>query len=660
MKMNRLMIAIAVATAGMGGAEQILAQTTPTETQNQQLQLAQANISTSTITGRVINEATGVVLEGASIRIVELNRETTAGREGAFSFTQIPAGTYTLQVNYVGIGSQTARVEVAANDTARLTIGMRPSGDYISEIMVTARIAGHGEALNIQRNAPTYRTVVSADALGQIREGNIGDALVRLPAVSVETRAGVQRTATIRGLAPQYNTVTVDGLRMTNVDGNRDIALDSFPINMLGRVEVVKANTPDLPADAIGGTLNLITRSAFDKEGPTAELELGATYNDVRGNWNRQAQFALGNRFGDQQQFGVFASMSYFHDQRGYDTVQSDFAVTAQDQYNLTRALYYDRYEIKDRIGAGLAFDFRPTDTDKYYYKFLYNYDFRDLNHYGTDWRPNNAEIVSEVNGNIATTNGRVDAFAFYREPKNVFQMHILGGENQLNAWTVDYRAAWSKAKKDYPETIQIVNSFNGVDLTYNRSEPDFPAFEVTNGVDVTDPTGLVFRQAQVTQVPRVEDEWSWDVNLSRDFQTDNGIFWNFKTGARITTKEASQAQPDTVRYSGLTGITADSLLEYRTVPSGFMSESGGRAQLLGFYPDWQLYDALVRQQNPALTQSGAAAPFSDQTRANADFEISEDIYGFYTQATVDFDRLQILGGLRWERTETSVGPTGL
>ncbi len=653
MKLNKLVSAIAVISAGLAVTDQAIAQNQSTTSESQGILLAQAQVGNSSIAGRVVNEISGVVLEGASVRIVELNREVIAGREGAFNFVRVPAGTYTLQVNYVGLGTRTMSVEVAANETSRVTISMRPSGNFVDEIMVTGRIAGHGEALNIQRNAATYRTVVSADALAQIREGNIGDALVRLPAVSVETRAGVQRTATIRGLAPQYNTVTVDGLRMTNVDGNRDIALDSFPINMLGRVEVVKANTPDLPADAIGGTLNLITRSAFDKDGPILEAEVGTTYNDVRGNWNRQAQMAIGNRFGERQQFGVFASMSYFHDQRGYDTVQSDFAVNAQDRYDLTRALYYDRYEIKDRIGAGLAFDYRPTETDKYYFKSLYNYDYRDLNHYGTDWRPNNAQIVSEQNGNIATTNGRVDAFAFYREPKNVFQMHILGGENMIRDWTVDYRVAWSKAKKDYPETIQIIKSFNGVDLTYNRRVPDFPEFQITNNVNVNDPNGLAFRQLQVTQVPRVEDEWSWDANLSRDFIANNGTMWTFKTGARITTKDASQAQPDTIRFTGLAGIPTVSLLEHREVPSGFMSASGGRAQLLGFYPDWRQYDSLVTRGDPSLTQNQAARLFSDSTRANADFDISEDIYGLYSQVTVDFEKLQILGGVRWERTET-------
>lgn len=614
----------------------------------QPAQGASAAQTQGSVSGRVRNPDTGTLLEGASLRLVELGREVVAGREGAFSFGRVPPGRYTLQATYVGTDGLRLPIELAAGESLRVDVELRSSAFSLEAVQVTARVEGVSETLNLQRNAPTYRTVVSADALGQIREGNIGDALVRLPGLSVETRAGVQRTATIRGLAPQYNTVTVDGLRMTNVDGNRDIALDSFPSNMLARVEVVKANTPDLPADAIGGTVNLITRTAFDRDGRVLETELGGTYNDLRGNWNRQGSFSFGDRFGSKGQFGLFTSVAFFHDRRGYDVVDTAYTVSADDRYRINRALYYDRFEEKDKVGAGFSLDFRPGGDGRWYLKGLYNYDYRWLNHFGTDWRPNPAAIVSEQGDVVATRNGRVDAFAFYREPKNVFQMYTLGGENLVGDWQVDYRAAWSKAEKTYPETIQIINSFNGVDLSYDRSQRDFPLFTVTNGIDLGDLSRLAFRQAQVTQVPRVEDEVTLDANLRREFFAGNTP-WTFATGLRSTFKDASQSQPDTNRFTGLSGLTAAELLEFRDTP-GFMGASRGRAQLLGFYPDWRAYSRLVRS-NSNLTRNAAAELFADQARAESAFSISEDIHAAYAQAAVDFERLQILGGLRFEQT---------
>lgn len=633
-------LAIGIAAPGQGLANPDTDTSTGTRTASR----AEAG----TISGRVLNEETGTLLEGARIRLLELGREAIAGRDGSFSFGRLPAGRYTLQASYVGARTETVGVDVAAAGTARVQIALGSPLFSLDAVQVSARAEGLSEALTLQRNAPTYRTVVSADALGQIREGNIGDALVRLPGLSVETRAGVQRTATIRGLAPQYNTVTVDGLRMTNVDGNRDIALDSFPSNMLARVEVVKANTPDLPADAIGGTVNLITRSAFDQDGRVLEGEVGGSYNDLRGNWNRQASASFGDRFGPDGQFGLFTSVAYFHDRRGYDVVDTAYTVSADDRYRINRSLYYDRFEQKDKVGAGLALDWQVGEDTRLFLKALYNYDYRWLNHYGTDWRPNPAAIVSEQGDLVSTSNARVDAFAFYREPKNVFQMHTLGGSSRAGEWDLDYRAAWSRAKKDYPETIQIVTSFNGVDLAYDRSVRDFPSFTVTNGVDLSDLSRLQFRQAQVTQVPRVEDETTLDANARRMFFAGDTP-WTFAAGVRATLKDASQAQPDTNRFTGLSGLSAGELLEFVDTP-GFMGAANGRARLLGFYPDWRAYTRLVRD-GTNLTRNAAAVLFADQTRAEADFSISEDIYAAYAQATVDFERLQLLGGLRWEQT---------
>lgn len=601
------------------------------------------------VTGRIINQATGNLLQAASVRLLEVNREVISGRDGSFVLTNVPAGNYTLEISYGGLDSQRVPVVITAGSSLRQDIRLTSERFGVEDMLVTGRAEGYASTINLQRNADSIRTVVSADALGQIREGNIGDALVRLPGLSVETRAGVQRTATIRGLAPQYNTVTVDGLRMTNVDGNRDVALDSFPANLLARVEVIKAPTPDISADAIGGTVDLVTRSAYDRDGSTVEVQLGATLNDLRDSWNKQAGITLGDTFGDDQQFGLLGSVFYFRDERGYDVVDTAYTVSAADSFFINRSLYYDREEIKDKVGAGLMFDYRPSDDTSAYAKAVYHYDYRKLLHRGTDFRPNAATQFDVTPDGASSTGGRVDSMAFYRDPKNVFQMYTAGIEHRVGDWVLDGRTAYSKAKKDYPVTLQVVNSFNGVNLSYDRTDRDFPTFTIDNTVDISNPNAVVFRQFDTNQVPRVEDEVSVDVNALREFNT--GRFpWSIKTGLRATLKDASQSQPDTVRYTGLTGVTASSLLEHYS-NNDFMSESNGRAQLLPFFPDWRKYHALQQTNPAAFTQNAAAQLFSAETLANADFTIGEDIYAGYLMGTVEIDKLTVLGGVRVETT---------
>lgn len=601
------------------------------------------------LVGNVTNAASGNALAGAVVRVAETGREVVTVQDGSFLISNLAPGNYTVTISYAGLDEQTISVVVPAGGSARQNVQMTSSAIDVNEILVVARLEGQAGAINLQRNAPSLRTVISADALGQIREGNIGDALVRLPGISVETRAGVQRTATIRGLAPQYNTVTVDGLRMTNVDGNRDIALDSFPANMLARVEVIKSPTPDISADAIGGTVNLVTKSAFDKRGLAIDGEVGGTYNDLRGNWNYQAGATISNTFGTDEKFGLLGSVYYFRDERGYDVVQTGYTTNAQDQKFINRAFYFDRTEKKDKIGTGLTFDYRPDDNTRAFVRGIYHYDYRYLNHQGTDYRPNTAALSNITATGASSTGGRIDTIAFYREPKNVFQMYSTGIESRVKDWTLDGRAAFSKATKTYPVTLQLLNSFNNVNMTYDRSNPDFPTFIVNNNVDINNPAGLAFRQFDTNQVPRTEKEWSFDGNVGYDFIGE--VPFQLKAGVRGTLKDAEQAQPLTVRYTGLTGISAASLLEPLSSPD-FMKASDGRAKLLPFTPDWRKYLQLQQTNAAAFTQTAAARLFTDETRANADFTISEDIYAGYLMGTADFDALQIVGGARVERTK--------
>ena len=66
----------------------------------------------------------------------------------------------------------------------------------------------------------------------------------------------------MRGLGPGLNSVTLNGDRMPSVEGgNRNVQLDLIPSAMIQTIEVNKTLTPDMEADAIGGSVNLITRS---------------------------------------------------------------------------------------------------------------------------------------------------------------------------------------------------------------------------------------------------------------------------------------------------------------------------------------------------------------------------------------------------------------
>jgi hypothetical protein len=134
--------------------------------------------ATGTLTGRVSNKATGTYLEGAVVRIVELNRIITTSREGQYVLAGVPAGEYTLKVSYEGLDVSTLTTVIAADTVTRADAALETAVFMLSDIQVAARMEGQAAAINLQRNAPTLRTVVSSDALGQIREGALPPSAV--------------------------------------------------------------------------------------------------------------------------------------------------------------------------------------------------------------------------------------------------------------------------------------------------------------------------------------------------------------------------------------------------------------------------------------------------------------------------------------------------
>jgi outer membrane receptor for ferrienterochelin and colicin len=70
---------------------------------------------------------------------------------------------------------------------------------------------GQSKAINQQRAANTIKNIVSADAIGNLPDRTVGEALGRLPGINVVDDS----KASIRGTAAQYNSVTLDGDRFT-------------------------------------------------------------------------------------------------------------------------------------------------------------------------------------------------------------------------------------------------------------------------------------------------------------------------------------------------------------------------------------------------------------------------------------------------------------
>jgi TonB-dependent receptor len=268
---------------------------------------------------------TNVMLKGTSLG-------AAADENGDYIIQNIPAGTYTLLVRYVGYKEKSIPLSVSDGKTVQLNIQLESETVMGETVVVTAQAEGQMHAINEQLSSTSIKNVVSSARIQEVPDANAAESIGRLPGVSVLREGGEGNKVVIRGLSPKFNNITVDGVKMggtgmneTNKVGSAlgtsrsDIALNKvtdrsadlsmISPNMLEGIEVVKAITPDMDAEALGGSVNFKLKEA--ESGLHYDLSALGGYNNLK------------DSYGDYK-FSGNVNTRFFDDKLGV-LVQGDF-----------------------------------------------------------------------------------------------------------------------------------------------------------------------------------------------------------------------------------------------------------------------------------------------------------------------------------------------
>lgn len=231
---------------------------------------------TGTIRGRVQDAKTGSNLNNARVALDRTGQTVFTNEYGEYVLTDVPAGEAKVTAFFSGFEPKVTTVTVAAGQTVEQDLRFGTSGPDDTVVLDTLTIAGGREtnvaaiAVNEQRFAPNIKTVIETNAFGDIAEGNAGEFLKYLPGVTVDYVAADVRTVNVRGFGSAFTSVYVDGFRMASAASGssiRSFEFEQVSINNAARIEVVKVPTADYPADALGGSVNMISKNAFEREG---------------------------------------------------------------------------------------------------------------------------------------------------------------------------------------------------------------------------------------------------------------------------------------------------------------------------------------------------------------------------------------------------------
>jgi tonB-dependent receptor len=412
-------------------------------------------VKQGTIRGRII-DASKQTLPGASIYIENLCTGVTSDVNGYYTFSNLNPGTYTIKISYVGYSPVEMKITIPAGRTLEKDVVLN-EGLELQEVVVGGAFQGQRRAINSQKNSLGITNVVSADQVGKFPDSNIGDALKRISGINVQYDQGEARFGQVRGTSADLSSVTINGNRIPSAEGDtRNVQLDLIPADMIQTIEVNKVVTPDMDGDAIGGSINLVTKNSPYKRTITATA--GSGYNWI----SEKAQLNLGFTYGDRffnDKLGVMLSASYQNAPSGSDDVEFVWDTDSKGTICLTDYQIRQYYVTRERQSYSAALDWEINANHKLFFKGIFNNRNDWENRYRLTLKDLNKDVNKKKEGAVADNKASVRLQTKAGSPNNRNARlerqrtmdFTLGGEHLFGKLSMDWNASYARASEERP-----------------------------------------------------------------------------------------------------------------------------------------------------------------------------------------------------------------
>jgi len=638
------------------------------------------------VSGKVTGSSSGDFLPGANVMLDGTNYGTSSDRFGNYKIGGVPEGDYTLKVTYVGYADFSDSVTVGSDD---VMVDVSLDVDYVSMegVNVTGLAQGQAKALSQQKSAGNIKNVVSRDQMEKFPDQNVADVLQRLPGVALESDHGEGRYVQIRGAEASLNTTTINGVKVPSPEDVRKISLDIIPSYSLGSVEVTKAITPDMDADAIGGHVNLITKNAFDYDGQFMEAKIAGGHRPLYGKSGSMGAFTYGNQFMDGN-LGLIVSGSYeFNDMKTdnielewndkYESV-SDVVDSEEDETYVideTDGVIINDMQLKnyslsrERVGVTTSLDYKLANNSKLYLNYISNTYTDNENRNRLRYRFDKSvdeETPGSGYSNVTSTAGTANLARIARELKSrssisKINSFSLGGDHALGKLGLDWAFTKSYAEELRDPSVNAEFVVKDINMNYEFSDNNHP--QITS---FTDEDGAAFDQHDLSkyELDAIELEGNYIPNkkspngnlVSGD---DQVIAFNMsmplsiaggngevKLGAKLSKKDKKSDKSGAEVWEW--GGDDDLIMQ------GFNMDIEGDEYMDGNYVHTNGLDVKkVRDHMSANLGSYEILPMYEDAILET-WDATEDITAFYGMADMKFGKINFIGGARMEKTSST------
>lgn len=541
----------------------------------------------------------------------------------------------------------------------------------LETVVVNGTTLRNQDAIAGRRNALGVVDTLSQDDTGNLGDQTLAEALLRLPS-STGTQSpfyGEQQAeyVSVRGISPDLNSVTFDGITMfsaaSNGNGSRRVDLDLIPTQIAQTTQVYKTFTPDMDAGAIGAAINIVPYSALDGHDMFYIDALG-TYQDgyhvPGGNSPHYDDTPFGgglsglwvHKFGSANQFGVVLSgiykqTSYDYDKR--DSQARDFWTSTGVKANASLSNWNGLDPMPDyfrpmdythetrTMGGSARFEYRPVDDLEL---SLLVFDYRQIEDKSID------EFFLET-----------PSQAVYSSPTvATFKLGAVFPDYQYDRYDTESGGVIFKASDDLGDNNKIeirgalgLNKFYQRDttLTYTYSPPnEYITYDTSGSIDtvrLSDNAQILnfndysirsdgntwynahFRSSE----GKIDFTHNYD-STSTGFGYTAGIDWRYVDAKRDETN---------ITYTP-NGSKLNSSLAY--IPQNFQSYD--------YYQYfWVNFAAFQKDVQPTLPINQAA---SANASLSADYTYKETVLAGYAAAMYATDDLHVIAGLRLDDTD--------
>jgi TonB-dependent receptor len=597
------------------------------------------------LAGRVA-DTSGGVLQGARLQLQPSGIQTVTNRQGEFRFTDVAPGSYEMTVTFVGFSPATVAVTVSPGQAAHVDATLKVASNADSVLVTAERPHGEAEAINRTRSAENILQVLPHDVITSLPNANVADAIGRLPSVTLERDEGEGKYVQIRGTEPRYSNVTIDGVNVPSPETARVIKLDIIPSDLVESVEINKTLLANMDGDAIGGSVNLRTKTAGEQ--PTMSFfGIGGGTPILNGRAVTQFGGTVGKRFGKEKRFGALLGGTYDWNGRGIDDIEPALnVVDGTATYSGTDLREYRYY--RGRWGMGGSFDFKPTDNSQIYLRGMYSH----FDNFGDRWvySPNINDYLTPFLGDKT---GDTSFNASVRRPVQTIGSLAGGGTHYFSGTFLTWEVSGSRSStedKGYsqvnfapPDGSPLLGIQYGVDL----SNPYRPNFPIKNGVNLFDPGQYVFTgfDNNTLYSPQVNIQAGASVGRNYNWNGHSGVL---EFGGKFRSSHKFN-EPNDIFYT--------------------INNPGANpmSNFLGTFTNSNYYDGSY-QFGPTVDYSKVRALFTgnpgsysvdtNTTHLRNDpnlWDLVERVGAGYLQNSINFGRFRVYTGLRFEATDEGI-----